>query len=674
MRKSHLLAGAAASLAITALALPAAAQSVDYGSLQALFNEPVTTSATGSPQRSTEAPADMQIISADEIRRSGEISIPGILQRVAGVDVLNFSAGHSDVTIRGYDQVSSPRLLVLVNGRQVYLDHYGMTVWATIPVELDEIRQIEVVKGPSSALFGFNAVSGVINIITYNPKFDDTNVATLRGGSQGLVQGSLVKTLKLGDAFSARLSVGGQSQNEWKISGPLPTKDQLHDPQSARANLDVVGQLAAKTELRLEGSWSNIQEDVLAGSGYAVIKMVNTSEKATLTSDTDYGTIQAQVYQNQLRSKYDLSTSALGWNNTITVASLQDLFKVGANHTFRLDAEYRHNTLNTAPAQGGDVSYDVASAAGMWNWQVTKQLTTTAALRLDKMTLGRSGPFLPREPRADNGLWDNREITTTSANVTVAWRPTDADTFRLSYGRGIQAPSLIDLGALEFPVAVAPGFTLDIVGNPFLRPTVVSNYELAYDHEFAPVKAKVGVRLFNQTLKDLKGNISTAGLDLFPTATTNAAVFISNGSNSRMNGAEVTASGRLTPTLGWRADYTYTDVRDSVFKGVNAVATSLAFAQTTPKSRGNVGLDWEQGPWEADANLHYVDDFQFYDIANGALKPVKAYGSLSARVGYKMANGLVVAVSGQDLLKDQQQQTRGLQAERRVLFSLSKAW
>jgi outer membrane receptor for ferrienterochelin and colicins len=105
MKKNILMASVAAGLALGAGA-GAHAQSIDYGSLEQIFNEPVTTSATGSPQRASQAPADMEIISADQIRRSGETSLPGILQRVAGVDVLNNSAGQSDVSVRGYDQVS----------------------------------------------------------------------------------------------------------------------------------------------------------------------------------------------------------------------------------------------------------------------------------------------------------------------------------------------------------------------------------------------------------------------------------------------------------------------------------------------------------------------------------------------------------------------------------------
>jgi outer membrane receptor for ferrienterochelin and colicins len=670
MKKQFLLAGAAAGLALAASS--AHAQSMDYGSLQELFGEAVTTSATGSPQRSTEAPADMQIISADEIRRSGETSLPGILQRVAGIDVLNHAAGQSDVNVRGYNQASSPRLLVLVNGRQVYLDHYGVTIWATIPVQLDEIRQIEVVKGPNSALFGFNAVSGVVNIITYNPKFDDTDVLTVRGGTNGAASGSLVSTFKLGQALSARLSLGGSRQEEWALTAPLPTRHEVHDPHSASANLDVVAQLAEKTELRMEGSWSNIQEDSrAAGATYAVVKTITSSEKATITSDTNLGTLQAQIYQNKLTAKYSIA-GGLYWKNTITVASVQDLFKVGTDHTFRVGAEYRHNTLNVAPANTADVSYDVAALSGMWNWVISEKLTATTALRVDRMSLERTGPFLPRAPNANNKLWD-RDITKTSANVTLAWRPTEADAFRLSYGRGVQAPSLIELGGLEIPIAAGP-MTLDIVGNPNLKPSIVTNYELAYDHDFAPIKAKLGVRLFSQDWKDIKTGIGTATLDFFPNATTNGGFTQINGSNSKLKGVEIVASGRVTPELGWRADYTLTDVEDAPFAGVNTASRSIAFQQTTPKGRGNLGMDWEHGAWEADANLHYVGDFQFYNAVTTALTPVNAFASLSARLGYKTQNGVTLAIAGQNLLRERQDQTSGLQAERRVQFTVSKTW
>src|SRR4030088_1854403 len=97
-----LLAATTLSLVCCAL-IPSAshAQSIDYGSLEQLFGESVTTSATGSPQRVTEVPANMEIITADEIRRSGADNIPDILQFIAGVDVRRYSFAQAEVSVRG---------------------------------------------------------------------------------------------------------------------------------------------------------------------------------------------------------------------------------------------------------------------------------------------------------------------------------------------------------------------------------------------------------------------------------------------------------------------------------------------------------------------------------------------------------------------------------------------
>lgn len=669
MKKHILLAGAAAGLALAASA--ANAQSIDYGSLQELFGEPVTTSATGSPQRATEAPADMQIITADEIRRSGETSLPGILQRVAGIDVLNLSAGHSDINVRGYNQAQSTRLLVLVNGRQVYLDHYGMTMWSAIPVQLSEIRQIEVVKGPGSALFGFNAASGVVNIITYNPQFDDADQVTLSAGTGGATSGSLVTTFKLSEAISARLSAGGTRADEWKITGARPLPGDLAKPSTATANLDIVAQLAPKTELRMEASWANVTNSQIAGgAGYRPVKTLTKSAKATLTSDTDYGSIQGQIYQNWMRGDF---AGGVVFDNAIMVASLQDMFKIGTDHTLRIGGEYRHNTLNVAVIPGAEVSYDVLAASGMWNWQINEKFTTTVAARVDKMSMERTGGFLPRVHYASNALWD-RSITEPSLNLTAAWRPTASDTIRLSYGRGVTTPSLVNLGGLHVSTAIAPGFILNIFGKPDIKASIVTNTELAYDHDFTPIKAKLGVRVFAQQWKDLVSSINAAGLDYMPTATTNAGTTYFNVSDSKEKGVEFTASGRATDNMTWRADYTWTDVKDTAFPGFNMASRFTAFQETTPSGRGNIGVDWVKGPWEADANLHYVGDFRFYDITNGALQPVKAFTSLSSRVGYKTESGVTLALAGQNLMTERQKQTRGLEAERRVQFTISKTW
>jgi outer membrane cobalamin receptor len=187
-------------MALEAAHGPAQAQSIDYGALEQLFQEPVTTSATGSPQRVADVPANMQIVTAEDIRRSGAWDLPGILRHVTGVEFQQWSGDQPEIGVRGYDQPFSQRVLVLINGRQVYADDDSFTPWSSLPVELGAIRQIEIVSGPGSALFGFDAVGGVINIITYDPLYDDVDVASVSAGSQQLAQGSASVTLPLGKA------------------------------------------------------------------------------------------------------------------------------------------------------------------------------------------------------------------------------------------------------------------------------------------------------------------------------------------------------------------------------------------------------------------------------------------------------------------------------------------
>ncbi len=131
----------------------------------------------------------------------------------------------------------------------------------------------------------------------------------------------------------------------------------------------------------------------------------------------------------------------------------------------------------------------------------------------------------------------------------------------------------------------------------------------------------------------INGGTNQTALTYLPTATTNPALNNNVASDSKMKGVELIGSGKIAGGFGWRADYTYTDVKDSPLPGVNTTAAAVAYQSTTPEGRGNVGADWVKGPWEADVNLHYVSDFQWYDITNGALQPVKAYATLSSRAG-----------------------------------------
>lgn len=674
--KKTLLAGVSAGLLVAA-ASAAHAQSIDYGSLEQLFNEPVTTSATGAPQRSTEAPVDMTIISAADITRSGAVDLPTILSRVAGLDVTIWGAGAADVSVRGYNQAMSPRLLVLINGRQVYLDHYGYTAWATLPVQLSEIRQIEVVKGPNSALFGFNAVSGVVNIITVNPKFDDAGDITVRGGNFGYGEVSLAKTFKLGERFSARVSGGASQSDEFKSTVAGVAKSQLNDPAKISANIDTVTQLTDKAELRVEGSYSNVQvSDMLSNYAYSPSKYLTSSLKGTLTADTKAGQLQLSAYQNDLTAKHLILGQKARFENKITVVSAQDLFKIGAKHTIRLGGEYRHNEVNTAPIGGAEVSYDVLSASAMWNWAISDKLAFTAAGRYDSLDLSRDGAFPAGSPPLGNGYWD-RKIEEPSWNLGLVWRATDADTFKASAARGVQVPTLVDLGALQARVSVGP-YTLGLAGNPTLEPAIVTNYQLTYERALPAIKAQISAKAFIQKTEDVKGQPTSAQIDVPATLVSLPVLSYRNIGQSKMNGFELAAQGEFGAGFRWNADWTHTEVDDEPLAGFSPLLRSAAFGATTPENRANASLGWTGGAWTADGFVTLVGDHEAYGLyavgANPRLVKIESYAAIGGRVARTFDHGVTVAISGQNLGDNRQRQSAGLEVERRLFLSVSKSW
>jgi outer membrane receptor protein involved in Fe transport len=270
---------------------PIFAQSVDYAGFEQLFGEPVTTSATGKPQRISEVPANMEIITADDIRRSGADNIPDILQFVAGISVRRYGFAAADVGIRGYNETSNPRLLVLLNGQQVYLDDLGRTQWYTLPVTLEEIRQIEIIKGPNTALFGFNAVSGVINIITYDPLQESVNSATLRGGTQGYASLSAVGTGRIADVGGVRVAADGFRAQEYDATGvaagDLPFREA---PQRGAFNIDARVQATSNVRLFASAAVVDTQVWEATSSPYYGTDYERTNwSRVGLAADTRYG-------------------------------------------------------------------------------------------------------------------------------------------------------------------------------------------------------------------------------------------------------------------------------------------------------------------------------------------------------------------------------------------------
>jgi len=165
-----LLSPVGAGTQALAAAEPNKAKDLFEMSIKELMEVSVVTSASRLPQKTGESSVPVYVITAEDIRRSGLTSIPEILQFAPGVDVLKIDRRRYAVGIRGLHETFSDRTTLLVNGRAVDNPVYGGADFLGLPVMVEDIERIEIVRGPGSAAWGANALTGVINIVTKKPQ------------------------------------------------------------------------------------------------------------------------------------------------------------------------------------------------------------------------------------------------------------------------------------------------------------------------------------------------------------------------------------------------------------------------------------------------------------------------------------------------------------------------
>jgi len=654
----------------------ASAEMVDYGSLQSLFGEPVTTSATGTPQRASDVPANMTIITADEIRQSGSRNIPEILSRVPGLDILQDSSTSFDVGVRGYQQAFQPRLLVLVDGRQVFIDDYSRTLWDNIPVNIDDIRQIEVVKGASSALFGSNAAGGVINIITYSPIYDHNNVGSISVGTQQTLTGDATVTQN-GAWGGTKFSVGGMHANEFNTprvagSDQLPTFEPRHEYIVNSSVFQLTPNLQANTEF----TYADNTDNTLDGISYVTAAQQNTtySARAGFSWQSPYGLITNNNYFNHSLSNFyeepDGGRPYSLWTS-LFVSQLQDQFKSGTDHTFRVALEYRYKDFTSAAAelvpQNSDLQENNIAASGMWLWQMNDNLSWTNALRYDRQAMQQNGT-LAAGVASPVSAYD-RAVDAFSGNSTLVYKVTDVDTLRAGYGRGVQLPSLIQSGFNE--IFTFGGSAEDSEGNPKLKPTIVEDFSLDYDRKIASLDSTLSLSPFYEINRDIAALPFTGATQTIPPAGTVYALFIAeNVGNSHGYGGEIELKGHSPEGFRWDASYSLAKVVDT-----NSVLSTVDYQGSSPESHFRLLLGYTTGSWEFDTNGQYVTGLNMIRSTDSGIlalpTPVGGYTSVSARIGYKIDERFTLALSGTNLTQANTNESAYPAIERQLFLTLT---
>ena len=501
------------------------AQTLNYKKFENMFNQPVTKSSTGDPLTVKETPINMEIISRKEIENSGLTTIFDILDTYSSVDVIRNSATQADVSIRGGNRFVSKSLLVLIDGRRAFNNIFNFTAWNQIPVTLEEIEQIEIIKGPNTALFGKNAVRGAINIITRDPLYNKkSSINAEIGTKHEKVEFSLTnKNDKFGIGLNGQIFNGDRLNDSFSLNFENNLDELKNNPEKKYLNLETKYQIFKNTQIEFGGSISKSKSTSFLPFGNTAFSDGSTKMLfADFSHENSLGRFINNTYFK--RTEFDIFNSDQGridLNENVFVSNF-DYYGLLGKTKYRIGLEYTRSRSTpkvfnvsidntgsiireTDGISDGKIGYDVYSFdfMGRKNW--TKNWSTTLSGRFDFIDLKRKNEsFVQRNGGRDQKYKTKKGF---SFNLTNSFSLTRKDKVKLILSRGIGLPSLLELGSTISTLSVGPPnnriFRVFFDGSPNAPIEKINHAELMY------TKYYKGYEINNSIFIDLVTDVSS---------------------------------------------------------------------------------------------------------------------------------------------------------------------
>jgi iron complex outermembrane receptor protein len=557
-----------------------------------LFMEvPTVVTPARREQPLTRAPSTTTVISAEEIRRSGLNNIPDILRMVAGLDVFRISVSDVNVTARGLNTRIAHRMQVFIDGRSVYEDFLNLVSWHELPISLQEIERIEIVKSPASALFGANAFSGVIHIITKSPETLKGTQITEIAGNAGT---NITNVLHAGvlDKFSYKFTFEHDRTNNF----PNPLIGRSSDDKGRedfRGNLFAEYKLNERSRASFSAGIDYFDRDIDPGlvPGPTPTRVLSNGGLGFVKFNYSLADFKAQFVWDRI--DMDLRSAIL----PKTVPFLGSTYKLDAQHSLHLGtqnivtggASYRYTMFDSRFLVGPERKENLFAVFLQNEYSPVENLTFTLGLQVD--THPEAGVHV--SPRG-----------------VVVYSPWENHIFRASISRAFRNPSVLE-NFVNFGVSTPFG-PVNILGDRNAAAEEIVSYELGYQTLlFQRLKARVD--LFYNQLDDL----STGPV---PTGPPPSPITIQNGGGGSIFGSEFGLEFLISDWLKGFTNYSFQhrSVSDARVLGMG------------PRHKGNVGLslDLPKG-FEADVFVNIVGP------SSGFPGKVDAYNTVNLRLGYQ---------------------------------------
>ena len=625
------------ALLVALMATPAwaaAPQDPTWLSLEELMAIEVS-SAAKRPQRLADASTAIYAIGRDEIRRSGATNLPDLLRTVPGVQVSRIDASRYAVSIRGFSNRYSGKLLVLQDGRSLYNPLFAGTYWEAQDVLLEDVERIEVIRGSGGTLWGANAVNGVINIITRHARETEGTYAEAKAGN--LESGMAIR-------HGAKLGEDGYFR--------------------AYAKLDKHGAMDAPNGQSANDAWDQKR------AGFRADMNLNAEDALTVQGDVYDGKADQSVLklsEQTLTTSFEPDTAKLRGANVL----LRWAHQTNAESNWQLQAYLDHSKSNDTIMSQKIDTLDV-------EWQQRLKLTATQDLtwglgvrRIEESLKG--GFTVDSSPQSNNNMLysgfvqdeiqlkpdltltlgskiehnDNTGVEV-QPSVRMLWKATPTDSFWAAVSKAVQTPTVATT-TVNANVGSEPGpygpMVLNVRGNPNVQSETMLSREIGYRGQFGS-DVNLDATAFYNTYDNVVSR--EYGSPQFGQYITIPITF-ANQIAAKTYGVELAGNWQVIPSWRLHGSYSWLKMAMKPTSGGSGIAT-FGSAGSSPQNMVQIhSVHNFAHNIELDATLYFIDKLTFRPDQSAT--PVPSSTQLDLRLGWHPVSNLEISLTGRNLLQ-----------------------
>ena len=658
-----------------------------------IYEEQVVVTASKIEQQLVNAPATVSVVTSDIIASSPATNYAELLRGVPGMNITQTSARDFNINMRGATSTLATSQLALIDGRSLYLDFFGFVAWDFLPVNPNEVRQIEVIRGPASAVWGANALSGVVNFITKTPREMAGSSFTMGVGTfgrevndDGGSNGSLwyfngTHAAAVNDRWSYKVSAGALGQDALpRPQGVIPNG--LNTPYPSFANS---GTRQPKFDTRLdyeapEGAYRLSFSGGFAGTegiihtgigpfdmnrgtvlGYGAARWTKGAQKLQLFTNILNGDANAL-----LSFGLDGRPILFDFNTKTFDLEYGNVQAFGTRNVVSFGGNFRYNQFDLSLAPRGDNRTE----GGVYVQDeifINDYLRWVVGARVDKFSVLDDANFSPR--------------------TALIVKPTPDQSLRFSFNRAFRAPSLInnflevnivnqlDLRAIPPLAPVIPflpggpiyNFPVSAVGNEDLVEQQVDAFEVAYTSVIAKRATVTAAFYYNKSKDDIF--FTQVGryraLSPPPGWLTKLAIVGETTARGLLEALPPACAAGLTGPCnsgGLPSNYTYLNlgtVKDkglelgvdaAVNRALNVFANysyqwqpdpdfDISEVNLPPTNRVNAGFNFTQGRYLGNMSVSYQDDAYWQDVLDSRFHgSTDSYTQVNGAFGVRWMN------------------------------------